>query len=208
MLAVVPARAGSKRLPGKNFRPFLGASLVARAALQALALNFVSRVVVSSDTREGVDIPPQAEFIMRSAELARDDTSSQELARHLWGVCGKGRRGLLWLQPTSPLRSLQDLQAAHTLWGGEGRVVSATPGAGRHARLVRAGKFLETGVPRCDGDLEVNLNGAIYILDPESLQAEDWVGGARAYLMPPERSVDIDTQEDWDEAIRMGQEQP
>lgn len=211
MLAVIPARAGSKRLPGKNFKSFNGVSLVTRAAVQALVLkerSLVSRVVISSDSEHPCDVPAGAEFRLRIAELARDETTSQELARHLWGAYGQGCRGLLWLQPTSPLRSLQDLQAAYALWGGSGRVVSACPGPGRHQRVVREGRFLESAVPIREGDELVNLNGAIYILDPVSLSCEDWVGGARVCLMPPERSVDIDTQEDWDEAIRMNQETP
>lgn len=203
MLAVVPARAGSRRLPGKNFTPFSGLSLTVRAARQALALPFVSRVVVSSDAPPPPDLPPGVQFHVRPLELAQDHTSSQALARHLWARYGHGRRGLLWLQPTSPLRTHEDILAAHALWAGKTRVVSASPGAGKVERHVRRGFFLAPDVTPEPGDTLVHLNGAVYILDPPSVGLEDWVSGARVHLMPPERSVDIDTQEDWDEAIRL-----
>lgn len=138
MLAVVPARGGSKGLPGKNLKPVGGISLVGRAARLARSLDWIDHAVLSTDdatiaaegARYGLDVP-----FMRPAELASDTASSADMWRHAWlaSEAHFGRRFdvSLLLEPTSPLRRADDLAAtmAALVDGGHrsAATVSRTP---------------------------------------------------------------------------------
>jgi CMP-N-acetylneuraminic acid synthetase len=138
VLAVVPARGGSKGLPGKNLKPVGGISLVGRAARLARSLDWIDHAVLSTDdatiaaegARHGLDVP-----FMRPAELASDTASSADMWRHAWlaSEAHFGRRFdvSLLLEPTSPLRRADDLAAtmAALVDGGHrsAATVSRTP---------------------------------------------------------------------------------
>lgn len=119
VLAVIPARGGSKELPGKNVRPLAGIPLIGHSILMARSCPEIDRVVISTDSPEiaevarqfGADLP-----FMRPAELARDDTP-------MWPVLGHALRAveeaeqrpydyLLQLDPTSPGRLPVDIAGA------------------------------------------------------------------------------------------------
>lgn len=117
VLAVVPARGGSKGLPRKNMAQVAGLSLIARTARVIKALPWVDRAVLSTDDREfaeegrrhGLDVP-----FLRPAELASDTASGVETWRHAWLEAERhyAQRFELsvYLQPTSPLRKPQDVE--------------------------------------------------------------------------------------------------
>jgi CMP-N-acetylneuraminic acid synthetase len=117
ILAVVPARGGSKSIPRKNLKPVGGLSLVARAAHVAKALPMIDAALISTDDPEiaaearahGLDAP-----FLRPAELATDTSTSVEMWRHAWLAAEKhyGRRFDLsvLLEPTSPLRRPEDVE--------------------------------------------------------------------------------------------------
>lgn len=118
ILALIPARGGSKRLPGKNIIPLLGKPLVAWTIEQALASNLCDRVVVSTDdkgiakvAREfGAEVP-----FLRPKKLASDRASSLSVAYH--AIEFFRRKGtefdyLALLEPTSPLRKKCDIDRA------------------------------------------------------------------------------------------------
>jgi CMP-N-acetylneuraminic acid synthetase len=117
ILAVVPARGGSKGVPRKNLAEVGGLSLVARAARVALALPWLDHAVLSTDDpeiaeegrRHGLAVP-----FMRPAELAGDQAAAAPAWKHAWlaSEAHFGRRYELsvWLQPTSPFRTPEDVE--------------------------------------------------------------------------------------------------
>lgn len=138
VLAVVPARGGSQGIPGKNLRPVGGVSLVARALGLARTLPWVDHLALSTDSREiaeegrrsGVAVPA-----LRPAELATDTARSVDVWKHAW-LAAEDERGRrfevsLLLQPTSPLRTAEDLErtvAAVAAGHLAAATVSRTPG--------------------------------------------------------------------------------
>jgi CMP-N,N'-diacetyllegionaminic acid synthase len=118
VLALIPARGGSKGLPRKNVRPLAGKPLVAWPVAAAKASASVDRVIVSTDDAEiaraataaGADVP-----FMRPAEFAGDTATSMQVIRHaLETLAARGERYdyLLLLEPTSPLTEASDIDTA------------------------------------------------------------------------------------------------
>lgn len=119
VLAVIPARGGSKGLPGKNIRKLAGLPLIAHSILLAKSCSEISRVLVSTDSADiasvasqyGVDVP-----FLRPSELAADDTPMWPVIRHaLLTVEEKEKKQydfLILLDPTSPGRLPSDITAA------------------------------------------------------------------------------------------------
>lgn len=117
VLAVVPARGGSKGIPRKNLQEVGGLSLVARAARVATSLAWVDRAILSTDDpeiaeegrRHGLDVP-----FLRPAELADDKAAAAAAWQHAWRAAEDhyGCRFDLsvWLQPTSPFRTPADVE--------------------------------------------------------------------------------------------------
>jgi CMP-N-acetylneuraminic acid synthetase len=117
VLAVIPARGGSKGVPGKNLRKVGGRSLIEHAAHTAAALSWIDRTVLSTDDEEiaeegrrcGLDVP-----FLRPAELAGDLSPMVEAWRHAW-LASEEHYGChfdisLLLQPTTPLRRPEDVE--------------------------------------------------------------------------------------------------
>jgi CMP-N,N'-diacetyllegionaminic acid synthase len=117
-IAIIPARSGSKGLPGKNIRSLLGKPLIAWSIEQALASKYIGVVHVSTDSEEiasiarsyGAEVP-----FLRPATLATDTTSTADvLIHHLNALQTEGMTfdHLVLLEPTSPLRETSDIDAA------------------------------------------------------------------------------------------------
>lgn len=119
-LAIIPARGGSKGLPGKNIRLLNGKPLIAWSILAAKKSKYLDRVIVSTDSEEiatvaqqwGADVP-----FLRPAELATDTTSSIDVILHAIDTLAAGGAGetfdyIVLLEPTSPLRTVTDIDAA------------------------------------------------------------------------------------------------
>lgn len=119
ILAVIPARGGSKGLPGKNIRPLAGLPLIAHSIRAAALTPEVTRCIVSTDSAEiaavARDAGGEAPFL-RPAELARDDTPMAPVVRHALEWCerdeGQSYAAVLLLDPTSPARVPQQLASA------------------------------------------------------------------------------------------------
>ncbi len=133
VLAVVPARGGSKSIPRKNLARVGGVSLVGRAAQIAASLSFVDRAIVSTDDEEiaaearrhGIEAP-----FPRPAELAGDRSTSIEMWRHAW-LAAETHYGMTFalsilLEPTSPLRTAADVTATVEALVKSGRAAAAT----------------------------------------------------------------------------------
>ncbi|TSE37302.1 CMP-N,N'-diacetyllegionaminic acid synthase [Tepidimonas fonticaldi] len=208
MLALIPARGGSKGVPGKNVREVAGKPLIAWTIEAARQAACIDRVVVSSDDAGILDVArawvAQTPFV-RPAELARDETPGIDVVLHAL----QQLPGVTWvalLQPTSPLRTARDIDAAFALCQEKGApaCVSVTEAATppwwmfRMSGEGRLRSFLPEGERpqrRQDAPLLYALNGAVYVA------RADWLRRTRsfltdetvAYVMPPERSIDIDT---------------
>ncbi len=174
ILGIIPARGGSRRLPGKNIRKLLGMSLLERTirqAKQALPDCIVSTEdtkIMAEARRCGISV------LERPAWLATADAPSGGLVRHALNA-NPGFEWFCLLQVTSPLRTAEDIACCIELAVATGRPVVSTA----------------CGKP----------NGAVYIGKSLAFSG-DFTKGAIAYEMPLARSVDIDTLDDWNEAER------
>lgn len=217
VLAVIPARGGSRGLPRKNVLQFCGRPLIAWTIAAALESGVAGRVIVSTDDEEiaavareaGAEVP-----FLRPAELATDEATTLDVALHLLDTLALQPAWLLLLQPTSPLRTASDICAAAALAGESDAVVSLASASQWLHRVDRDG-FLEplVDVPmtrRQDAPPAYALNGAIYLVRTEALRRERTFcpRRTRAYIMPPERSVDIDTALDWTWAQMLAEDSP
>lgn len=216
-LAIVTARSGSKRLPGKNVRNLCGKPLFVWSVLAGLNCPRIARTIVSTDSVDyqriaittGADCP-----WLRSPALAADDSSSADAVREVLDRLGdqvKQYRALVLLQPTSPLRTVEDISAALTLY--EARNASAVVS-------VSEAECPPTWVGRLPEDLVMDefvpaefrglsdqalckwyrLNGAIYVIGIEAFRGEYGFRprGTLGYVMPRERSVDVDSAFDFE----------
>ena len=216
VLALIPARGGSKGLPGKNILPVAGRPLLAWSVDAARASRCIDRTVLSSDDETimaaaracGCEVP-----FRRPAELATDTATAVDVVLHALDQL-PGHDLIVLLQPTSPLRRAADIDAACALLVARGApsCVSVSPAAQSPYWMYRIGEE-QTLVPILDTpagatrrqDLPVvyALNGAIYVARTEWLrQSRSFVTrDTVAHIMPAERSIDIDTFEDF-EAFR------
>lgn len=217
ILGLVPARGGSKGIPGKNLRVVCGRSLVARAVESGLESRLVSRVLLSTDSeaiagegrKAGAEVP-----FMRPEELAKDDTPSLAVVTHAleWLERSEGRLPdiLVLLQPTAPLRRGGHVDEALELLisSGARSVVSVARVPGHHHPAwqfsIRDGAlypFLEgTKVAPRRQDLPPTYtrNGAVYAAYVKTWLEGGFVYGPGCvpYVMEPEDSVNVDGPED------------
>lgn len=214
ILALIPARGGSKGLPRKNIRNLFGKPLIAWTIQAAIESGAVDKVLVSTDDREIADLArsfgADAPFL-RPAELATDKARGIDVVFHAeeWlKAQGMDYDLVLLLQPTSPLRTRGDIRAALELFLQKktGAVVSVCEC--EHSPLwantigsdLSMKGFLQQGVRTNRQEITTfyRLNGAIYIAGWIYLRQNDGFFGDEtyAYIMPAERSVDIDTELD------------
>ncbi|MBE7940346.1 MULTISPECIES: acylneuraminate cytidylyltransferase family protein [Ramlibacter] len=211
-IATILARGGSKGLPGKNVRPFAGKPLIAHSIAQALACPGIDGVYVSTDDEEiariarehGATVPYR-----RPAELATDQAPKipaiEHLVAHLEGQ-GEAIDFVVDLQPTSPLRTPADIEAAlaQARAGDADLVTTVTePSHNPYYTLVEvqadgcvALSKPNAAVRRQDVPAVWGLNGSVYVWRRAALAraARDgfWTVRIQPCAMPRERSVDID----------------
>lgn len=222
-VAVIPARGGSKRVPRKNVALLGGRPLIAWTIEAALGASYVGKVVVSTDDDEIQHIAQQylgdcrhGCVVRRPPELATDQAPSAPVVLHAWEQAGSEFDMIVLLQPTSPLRSADDIEAAARVFAREFRhgepiaLTSITPALEpAKAAVLRWVDPARPGAvqpfspqpPAKDAELH-RLNGAMYMLSLPSLRqwaatCTPFLPGERlGYVMPAERSLDIDTPED------------
>jgi len=212
IIAIIPARGGSKGVPRKNIRLLAGKPVVGYTIEHALQARQVSRTIVSTDDVEIAKVGRQygAEVVMRPPELATDTARSEPVLLHVLSFLEQTEGYMPWLvillQPTSPLRQPSDIDnAIDTL---------NAAGADSLFSCCRSHNFywrLEDGQPisvnydyqhrprRQDFTPEYIENGSIYVTKPEILKkCENFLGGRIAfYEMSPLDSFQIDTEEDF-----------
>lgn len=220
VLAVIPARGGSKGVPQKNILPVGGRPLIAWTVAAALAAKTVDRVILSSEDEAimaaardaGCEVP-----FRRDASLATDEAASMDvLIDALERV--PGFDVVVLLQPTSPLRTAEDIDGALEIMQRSGApgcvsVCEATDHPWLTFGRDEAGALeslcprpVGTSMRRQDLPPAYVLNGAVYAADIAWLLEHRRLiapGRTAAYVMPPERSEDIDTWEDLRRADRL-----
>lgn len=211
VIAVIPARGGSKRLPGKNIKPMLGKPLLYWVAKEATSSKYIDEVYVSTEDKKikGVALSFNIglKIIDRPLELAEDKTS-EELV-HLHAMEKVPFDILVILHATNPLTTSEDLdQALEKMTNGKyDSMITGT----LHRRFywTRDGKPLNYNPlkrPRMqDWEGTVTENGAFYITTPKILKkyGNFLAGKIGVYEMTPEKSVDIDDENDWLEAEKL-----
>jgi CMP-N,N'-diacetyllegionaminic acid synthase len=211
VLAVIPARGGSKGLPGKNILPVGGKPLLAWTIDAARAAACIDRLILSSDDEaimavaraHGCEVP-----FHRPAALATDEATSIDVVLHALDTL-PGYDVVVLLQPTSPLRSAADIEAtcAKLASSGVQACVSVSPVAHSPYWMYLLGDDLHlvplveppAGVARRqDLPPAYTLNGAVYAAETAWLRrARSFVTRETvAHVMPAERAIDIDTQDD------------
>jgi N-acylneuraminate cytidylyltransferase len=213
LLAVITARGGSKGLPRKNLLIAGGKPLIAWTIEAAIESRYITTVVLSSDDQEIIEAGKVLgchAVVKRPDELAGDTASSIDVVLHAVSKFS-GYDYVILLQPTSPLRTSFDIDAAFELLLSSDAPSCLSVSEVEESpywmyRLDEAGEMssllTESEIPSRRQDLPpvYILNGAIYIAHvPWLLKAKSFLyQGAIAYKMPKDRSLDIDTQNDFD----------
>lgn len=218
VLGLISARGGSKGLPGKNIRMLAGRPLIVHTIEAALNAANVDRVVVSTDSHEiaaiarmaGAEVP-----FVRPAELARDDTPSLPVSQHAVAWL-RDKEGwacdiLAELPPVAPLRTSQDIDAslAMLIETGADSVISLCAVEGAYHpywmkridndRVIPLMDLPREYTRRQDLPPVYRRNGAIIAVWAKVLMEHGTYYGReiRGYMMPDERSIDIDNELDF-----------
>ena len=216
MIAIIPARGGSKGLPGKNIKLLNGKPLIAYTIEAAKQSENVSRVIVNTDDAEiskvALDYGAEVPFV-RPSELASDAAKSIDVLLHTLAWLKKNEDlqidEIIVLQPTSPLRTTQHIDEAIKMYLEKkaDSVISYCQEEHSvfwHKFITDEGKFEDI----FNGDYLKNRqeirptfypNGAIYIIKTKLLLEKKYYSeNAYAFLMDKKSSVDIDTMEDFE----------
>jgi CMP-N,N'-diacetyllegionaminic acid synthase len=212
IIAIIPARGGSKRLPNKNIRNMAGLPLIVYTILAAKKSQFIDEIVVSSDSDTILEIAKKHRCTIhkRKSYLSKDDSKTISLLKELLN-CYQGYEIVVTLQPTSPLRTSKDIDNAIKLYiRKNAKSVVSVCKAEHSPYLINtlgddlsmknfASKLAENSSKRNSNDF-FRLNGAIYCNDTQLVKIEDELlikEETYAYIMPIRRSIDIDTLEDF-----------
>jgi CMP-N,N'-diacetyllegionaminic acid synthase len=217
ILAIIPARGGSKRLPRKNILDLAGKPLIVWTIEAALKSNYIDRVIVSTDDEEiatiskshGADVP-----FFRPVSLATDKAKSVDVVIDI--INSLEERNELYdcailLQPTSPLRNTDDINNACKLFFENDTNAVISVCKNEHNPLwsntlpenMDMSMFIDRSIiNKRSQDIKqyYRLNGAIYIFRTKMLADEGSFfikNKCKAYIMSSENSVDIDTIDDF-----------
>lgn len=218
ILAVITARGGSKGLPGKNIKLLGGKPLIAYTIEVAKKSKLISHLIVSTDDkgiaevakRFGAEVP-----FMRPKELATDEAGHLGVMKHAVAFMEK-KEGIIFdyvviLQPTSPFKTADDID--NTI-----KVISAKKAdsavsmieVGKDNHPVKIKKILngmvvpycvkeKEGLRRQDIPVAYKRSGDVYVINRDLLMKKNKIFGKRiaGFLVPSERSVDINNEFDW-----------
>ena len=212
IIAIIPARSGSKGLPDKNIRILNGKPLIAYSIIQAQEAGIFDEIFLSTDSQEYANIAMQYGAnvpFLRSDELASDSASTWDCVKEAleqYHTIGKEYDIVVVLQPTSPLRTARDIinaikkmvrtnadsvvsvcEADHSpLWYNTLPENQSLKGFVRPEIMSKTRQELPTFF---------RINGAIYAVSTSYFLRRQNIydGNSFAYIMPKERSIDIDT---------------
>lgn len=217
VLGIIPARGGSKGLPGKNIKLLNGIPLIAYTIKEALNSN-LEEFIVSTDSEEIAEVARnyggKVPFL-RPAEIATDNASSLDVVLHALDFMkeheGKEYDAIMLLQPTTPYRDREDINQAINLLmsSGADSVISVTDVGGTHPARM---KFIVDGnlidppfVEAFEGQNRQELppmyirNGGIYLTKVDTIRKGSFKGNiSKALVMPEKKSVNIDNIDDFE----------
>lgn len=211
ILAIIPARGGSKGVPRKNIRELAGKPLIAWTIEEAKKSKYITRLILSSEDDEIIEVAKkygcEVPFV-RPKELAKDDTPGIDPVLHAIEQC-PGYDYVMLLQPTSPLRTVKDIDECieFVINNKIETCVSVTESEkspywmykvdskGKMEPLINQNKII---VRRQELPTVYMLNGAIYMAKIDRLlQEKSFLNSyTKAFIMCKENSFDIDTEMD------------
>ncbi|TSC59340.1 MAG: N-acylneuraminate cytidylyltransferase [Candidatus Peregrinibacteria bacterium Greene0416_62] len=211
VLGIITARGGSKGIPNKNIAPLCGKPLLAYTIEATKCSKLLTRTIISTDSAEiaaiakkhGAEVP-----FMRPAELSTDEALALDVLahaiRHAKDQDGQSFDYVMMLQPTSPLRTGEDIDAcirlaAETDADSVFSMKELPDFAPQKIKTIENGEikpFIEDeqgqSAPRHKGKKAYKRNCAIYLTKTELILKGDQFGKkSMAYVMPQERSIDI-----------------
>ena len=218
VLCTICMRSGSKGVPGKNLRNLHGKPLMAYTIDQAKRSSLFEYVIVSTDSAEIAETAKQygAEaWFLRPTELATDEAPKLPVIRHAFleaeKYYGHEFEILVDLDATSPLRSVEDIKNSYEQFSAEGADILITGSPSRKNPYfnmveitdgrVRKVKELQSPPARRQDAPEVyDMNASIYIWKRKALlECETlFTDKTSLYVMPERRSIDVDTELDWE----------
>jgi CMP-N,N'-diacetyllegionaminic acid synthase len=214
VLGIIPARGGSKRLPRKNLLHLAGRPLITYTIEAGLRSHFIDELMVSTDDQKIADIATSSGArvpFIRPASLARDETGYFEVIKHAieYYIKTEGKKFdyIVYLQPTSPLRDYTEIDNAMALMQRKNADAVISVSEPDHTPLwcntlpdnLSMEGFLSDDVKykrSQELDRYYRLNGALYIVCISRLLTEKTFfinNNIFAYIMPQEKSIDIDT---------------
>ncbi|MBN1293328.1 MAG: acylneuraminate cytidylyltransferase family protein [Candidatus Latescibacteria bacterium] len=218
ILGLVPARGGSKGVPGKNIRLVNGKPLIVHAIECGKSCPSINRIIISTDNEEFAAIAKKAGAevpFMRPSHLALDTTPMLSVLEHALStmekICDCCVEAIVLLDPTAPLRKREDVEGAIALFkqGGADTIVSGNE-AHRNPFFnmvsVDSDGFvhlvIDPGSPigrRQDAPKVYDLNTVVWIFSRKSIMEEKARIAKRTkiYIVPPERAIDLDTEMDF-----------
>ncbi|WP_306534962.1 cytidylyltransferase domain-containing protein [Geobacter sp.] len=210
VLAIIPARGGSKGVPRKNIREVAQKPMIAWTIEEAKNSRYIDRLIVSTDDQEIADVALKWNCevpFLRPKELGLDDTPGIVPVLHALNALPERYDLVVLLQPTSPLRSIEDIDSCIRLIT-ETEAKSCVSVVEPDKSPYWMYKIDDTGtlVPLFSGEWGRRqdlpqvyaLNGAVYVAETDWLLSGNGLVTDKtvAYRMPKERSLDIDTESD------------
>ncbi len=214
ILAIIPARAGSKGVPGKNRKKLLGTPLITYTIKAALEANYIKEVVITTDDEAVKETGEKfnVDVITRPARFSTDKSSSESAVIHCLRTLQKREKFFeyfILLQPTSPLRTSFHIDdCCEKFFSTENNsAISITDNAhhpyktffikNKEMLPVKGWKLLSS--PRQKLPANFRQNGAIYLLSTTRFLEEKSfiIRPVMGYRMKPEESIDIDTELDF-----------
>ena len=220
ILSIIPARGGSKGLPRKNLIDLAGKPLIAWTIGSSLDSSYITKTIVSSDDDEILNIAKQygADTIKRPDELSIDSTTSETVIKHVIDELKKNNQEfdyLLLLQPTSPLRDVEDIDNAFNILFKRNATALISV-CEIDNKILKAFEQSKDGyikgisnnkypfMRRQDLPKTYLSNGAIYIIRADAFIKEGslFTDKAISYVMSKVKSLDIDNMEDLEKVAR------
>ena len=214
-IAIIPARSGSKGIIDKNIKDICGKPLMAYTIEAAVESNCFNEVMVSTDSKLYADIAKSfgaSVPFLRSERTSSDTASSWEMVEEVLGEyrkLGQVFDSFCLLQPTSPLRTADDIKAAYKEYKEKASFAVVSVCEAEHSPLwcghlpqdCSLNGFLDLNSinQRQSTNKFYRLNGAIYIVNVQRFNENHFFyqAGSYAYIMKPEKSIDIDTNLDF-----------
>lgn len=221
ILAIIPARSGSKSIPNKNIRLIHGKPMLAYSIEHALDSKWINRVIVSTDSEEyaeiarsyGAEVP-----FLRPAEFAMDNSLDIEVFTYVLNKLKKeeGYEAdiVVQLRPTYPIRKISDIDAAIDIILSDQNIDSVRSLAPAKEIPYKMWKMNANGkleplmkdikecynMPRQELPKVYYQNACIDVIRPRVILEENSMSGKIIYGYPMEQNYDIDTEEEWLEA--------